>query len=285
MLGLSYTPLVFMSQVPLRGFTGSVICGTNIVPGARLLLPLSPLLPQRRAPVLPPQRYQREYHAQPFFKQALHRLTSFHRPRQAPYPAPLCFTVSPTCPLAYNAERMGTRMFILAALLALVVGVTGRITYERVVNTATPAYAQDEDPTVGRDCDDFRSQAEAQAALREDPSDPDVLDEDEGPDDGIACETTNYDDQTTDLTPVAAAVGDGGSASPAPTTTSSPAPTTSSPAPSDTGASQDQYVDGNVERPGDMLNSGASGPGPVLTLPDGSCLPEYPIKRNGYCYR
>jgi hypothetical protein len=175
---------------------------------------------------------------------------------------------------------MGTRLFILAALLALVVGVTGRITYERVVNTATPAYAQDEDPTIGRDCDDFRSQAEAQAALREDPSDPDVLDEDEGPDDGIACETTDYDDPTRDETPVAAAIGDGGSASPAPTTTSSPAPTTtSSPAPSDTGASQDQYDDG------DMLNSGASGPGPVLTLPDGSCIPAYPDKRNGYCYR
>ena len=107
-----------------------------------------------------------------------------------------------------------------------------------------------------------------------------MLDEDEGPDDGIACETTDYDDPTRDETPVAAAIGDGGSASPAPTTTSSPAPTTtSSPAPSDTGASQDQYDDG------DMLNSGASGPGPVLTLPDGSCIPAYPDKRNGYCYR
>jgi hypothetical protein len=188
--------------------------------------------------------------------------------------------------MPYNAERMGTRLFVLAALLALVVGVTGRITYERVLNTATPAYAQDEDPTIGRDCDDFRSQAEAQAALRADPSDPDVLDEDEGPDDGIACETTDYDDPARDETPVAAAIGDGGSASLAPTTTSSPSPTTtSSPAPSDTGASQAQYDDGNVERPGDMLSSGASGPGPVLTLPDGSCIPDYPVKRNGYCYR
>jgi len=163
-------------------------------------------------------------------------------------------------------------MFILVALLALVVGVTGRITYERVVNTTTPAYAQDEDPTIGRDCDDFRSQAEAQAALREDPSDPDVLDEDEGPDDGIACETTAYDDQTTDLTPVAAAVGDGGSASPTPTTSSPPPTTTSSPAPTD-------------DRPGDMLDSGGPKHGPVLVMPDGTCLPEYPDKRNGYCYR
>ena len=121
--------------------------------------------------------------------------------------------------MLYNAERMGTRMFIIAAVLVLVVGAVGRITYERVLNTDTPAYAQD-------------------------------------------------------------------TSSPAPTTTSSPAPTTtSSPAPSntddsdDTGASQAQYDDG------DILNSGASGPGPVLTLPDGSCIPDYPIKRNGYCYR
>ena len=121
---------------------------------------------------------------------------------------------------------MGSRLCIFAAILAVVVGVTGRITYEQVVNTDTRAYAQDEDPTIGRDCDDFRSQAEAQAALQEDPSDPDVLDEDEGPDDGIACETTQYDNPTRDETPVAAAVGDGASASPTPITTSSPAPTT-----------------------------------------------------------
>ena len=109
-------------------------------------------------------------------------------------------------------------MFIIAAVLVLVVGAVGRITYERVLNTDTPAYAQD-------------------------------------------------------------------TSSPAPTTTSPAPTTTSSPAPTDTGASQDQYDDGSGDRPGDMLNSGASGPGPVLTLPDGSCIPEYPIKRNGYCYR
>src|SRR4028118_1128354 len=169
---------------------------------------------------------------QPFFEQALHPLTRLHRPRESTIPRrsnhAVCLTVSPIHPMPYNAGRMGSRMFILVALLALVVGVTGRITYERVVNTTTPAYAQDEDPTIGRDCDTFRSQAEAQAALREDPSDPDVLDEDEGPDDGIARETAQYDDPTRDETPVAAAIGDGGSASPAPTTTSSPAPTTTS---------------------------------------------------------
>jgi len=170
---------------------------------------------------------------------------------------------------------MGTRLFIVAAAMVLVVGVVGRITYERFVHTAAPAYAQDEDPTVGRDCSDFRSQAEAQAALREDPSDPDVLDEDEGPDDGIACETTEYDDPARDETPVAAAVG-GGSASPDPT--------------DDGNASrgQDDRNDGSTDRPRrdrDLMESGGPTHGPVLTLPDGSCLPEYPIKRNGYCYR
>ena len=179
--------------------------------------------------------------------------------------------------MSYNAGRMGSRLFMVMIVFVLVVGAVGWITYEQTVNTRTPALAQDEDPTIGRDCDDFRSQAEAQAALRADPSDPDVLDEDEGPDDGIACETTEYDDQTTDFTPVAAAVG-GGGASPAPTTTSSPAPTTSSPA-SDASASPEP------RQRDDMLNSGASGPGPVLTLPDGSCIPDYPHKRHGYCYR
>ena len=180
---------------------------------------------------------------------------------------------------------MGTRLFIVFAVMALVVGVVGRITYERVVHTATPAYAQDEDPTVGRDCADFRSQAEAQAALREDPSDPDVLDEDEGPDDGIACETTEYDDPARDETPVAAAIGGGGSASPTPTTTSSPAPsspppTTSSP-PSDASASPEP----RPREDKDLMRSGGPTHGPVLTMPDGSCLPEYPAKRDGYCYR
>ncbi len=191
---------------------------------------------------------------------------------------------------------MRTRLFIIVAVSVLVVGVVGRMTYERVVHTATPAYAQDEDPTIGRDCGDFRSQAEAQAALRADPSDPDVLDEDEGPDDGIACETTEYDDPARDETPVAAAVGGSGSASPAPTTTSSPAPTTtSSPSPSSppptTTSSSSPSSDASASpepqprKDRDLMKSGGPTHGPVLTLPDGSCLPEYPVKRNGYCYR
>jgi hypothetical protein len=56
---------------------------------------------------------------------------------------------------------------------------------------ATPAFAQDDE-----NCDDFESQAAAQAHLRSDPSDPDGLDAHPGPadgndragGDGIACE-------------------------------------------------------------------------------------------------
>ncbi len=83
------------------------------------------------------------------------------------------------------------------------------------------AMAQDEDPRGGLNCEDFDSQAEAQAELRRDPSDPGVLDEDDGPDDGIACETYPYDDPARDENPVlsatqnnsASASGNTGSAS------------------------------------------------------------------------
>ena len=172
--------------------------------------------------------------------------------------------------MPYNAGRMGTRMFIVAAVLVLVVGVGGRITYEQVVSTDTPAYAQEDQ----FDCASFGSQESAQAELERDPSDPNDLDPDGN---GQACEDYSYG--TT-------------SSSPAPTTTSSPAPTNSSPAPSsaddgdDPGASQAQYDDdGSEDRPGDLMQSGGPTHGPILTMPDGSCLPEYPIKRNGYCYR
>ena len=198
---------------------------------------------------------------QPHFKQALHRLTSLHRKREAPYRAvsiPIaCFAVSPTCPVPYNAERMGTRLFVIAAVLVLVVGVVGRITYERVVNTTTPAYAQED----LYDCSDFDTREEAQAVYDQGTSDPYRLDEDDpGPDDGIACEAL-------------------------PSSTDANDDTDASQDQYDDGASQAQYDDGSVDRPGDLMKSGGPTHGPVLTMPDGSCLPEYPIKRNGYCYR
>jgi hypothetical protein len=70
----------------------------------------------------------------------------------------------------------------------------------------SPASAQDD-----QNCADFPSQADAQAHLRQDPSDPDRLDADN---DGVACE--NYqgypDGSARDETPVAAATGGGGGA-------------------------------------------------------------------------
>ncbi len=64
---------------------------------------------------------------------------------------------------------------------------------------AAPAAAQE-----ALDCADYASQAEAQAAYRDDPSDPADNDADE---DGIACELVEYDDAATDLTPVTTAAG------------------------------------------------------------------------------
>ncbi len=148
---------------------------------------------------------------------------------------------------------MGIRAFIVAAMLVLVVGVVGRVTYEQVVDTDMAAYAQQDQ----FDCASFGSQESAQAELERDPSDPSNLDPDGN---GQACEDFSY-----------GATG-GTTASPAPTTTASPAPTTDN-------------DDGSSDRPGDLMESGGPTRGPILTMPDGSCLPEYPIKRSGYCYR
>src|ERR687898_3450609 len=69
---------------------------------------------------------------------------------------------------------------------------------------ATPAFAQDD-----QNCDDFESQAAAQAHLRQDPSDPDQLDRDN---DGIACEDhPDYPEGSArDETPVGQDTGGGG---------------------------------------------------------------------------
>lgn len=173
---------------------------------------------------------------------------------------------------------MHTSLFVRSAVVALVfvMGFTGRIAYEQVT---TPAYAQDEDPRGGLNCENFGSQAEAQAELRRDPSDPNVLDEDVGPDDGIACETYPYDDPARDETPVAAAIegNDGGTGTEA----------------TDDAPSGEQYDDGMAgrsgererRRRGDLLQSGGPEFGPVAKMPDGSCPEEYPIGRGKGCYR
>ena len=147
---------------------------------------------------------------------------------------------------------MGSRLFIVAALLALVVGAMGRITSERM--DTTPAYAQGQADQF--DCADFATQEGAQAAYDQDTSDPSGLD---GPigtgftgTEGIACEE------------LPSSGDDGASPSPDP----DPEPRRE-----------------RRQKRNNLMNSGASGPGSVLTLPDGSCIPDYPIKRNGYCYR
>jgi hypothetical protein len=181
----------------------------------------------------------------------------------------------------------------VAAVVAfvLVAGVVAAVNYEQ---TNSPALAQDEDPRVGLDCDDYNSQAEAQAALREDPSDPNVLDEDEGPDDGIACETTPYDDPARDETPVVAAVGDGASSPPSttitPTTTITTPPPTTSPTPktpsptTDASPPSSASASPNPEPPRDLFNAGGPSNGPVPLMPDGDCPVEFPVQQNRRCY-
>ena len=71
------------------------------------------------------------------------------------------------------------------------------------------------------DCEDSASQAEAQAAYREDPSDPADNDADN---DGIACELFDFADPATDYVPVTTAAG-GTTTTTSPTTTTTMAST------------------------------------------------------------
>lgn len=73
------------------------------------------------------------------------------------------------------------------------------------------AFAQSEQNDL--DCEDFESQAEAQAELRSDPSDPNGLDGND--DDGIACESLPG---PRDEVPVQGAIGNGGGTEPPPVT-------------------------------------------------------------------
>src|SRR5215207_1052287 len=107
--------------------------------------------------------------------------------------------------------RMRTTSLKLAAVVAfvLVAGVVAAVNYQQILNPSKPALAQDE-----FDCASFDSQAEAQAELRRDPSDPSGLDGPIGTASdgtaGVACEVYPYDNPARDETPVN--VG-GGSAS------------------------------------------------------------------------
>ena len=96
-------------------------------------------------------------------------------------------------------SKMGTTSLKVAAVVAfvLVAGMVGALTFHQILNPSNPALAQDQ-----FDCASFNSQAEAQAELRRDPSDPSGLD---GPigtasdgTSGVACEVYPYDDPARD---------------------------------------------------------------------------------------
>jgi hypothetical protein len=158
----------------------------------------------------------------------------------------------------------------VVVVLVLVAGFMGRVAYE---HATAPAYARDEDPTVGSGCGDFRSQAEAQAELRRDPSDPDILDEDDGPDDGVACETYPYGDPARGETPVLVTAEDGGAR--------------------DNGSASGSREDRDDrsarryprrDRNDDLLKTDGSRHNPVPIMPGEPCPEEYPVVRADGCY-
>jgi hypothetical protein len=192
--------------------------------------------------------------------------------------------------------RMGTTPLKLAAVVAfvLIAGVVAAVNYQQILNPSNPALAQDE-----FDCASFDSQAEAQAELRRDPSDPSGLD---GPigtasdgTSGVACEVYPYDNPARDETPV-----DVGGSSPPSTTITTPPPTTSpptkTPPPASTPRTKTPPRNSNVSPPSsatasptpqpprDLFNAGGPSNGPVPLMPDGDCPVEYPDKHNGLCY-
>jgi hypothetical protein len=207
-------------------------------------------------------------------------------------------------------SRMGTTPLKVAAVVAFVLlaGVVAAVNYQQILNPNNPALAQDE-----FDCASFNSQAEAQAELRRDPSDPSGLD---GPigtasdgTSGVACEVYPYDGPARDETPV-----DVGGSSPPATTITTPPPTSSPPSttiatpppksipptktpppasspppktpPPTTSASPPSSASASPtpQPPRDLFNAGGPTRGPVALMPDGGCPKEFPVKHNGLCY-
>ncbi len=113
-------------------------------------------------------------------------------------------------------------------------------------------------------CPSFNSQAAAQEELRNDPSDPNVLDNDR---DGIACETYDYPAGTPrDEVPVIY----GGEPTQYETTTQYE-PT--------------QYETSVQYTTTPLFESGGPEDGPVPPMPGGGCPEEFPAKRDGGCWR
>jgi hypothetical protein len=214
--------------------------------------------------------------------------------------------------------RMGSTPLKVAAVVAfvLVAGVVAAVNYQQILNPTKPALAQDE-----FDCASFDSQAQAQAELRRDPSDPSGLD---GPigtasdgTSGVACEVYPYDNPARDETPVDVGGGSApasGSASasssasasippsktiPTPLPKSNPPSKTPPPAsspPSKTPPRKSNASNSNASAsssasasptprpPSDLFNSGGPTHGPVPLMPDGGCPEEFPVKHGGLCY-
>jgi hypothetical protein len=207
---------------------------------------------------------------------------------------------------------MGTTPSKLAAVVAfvLVAGVVAAVNYQQILHPTKPAFAQDQ-----FDCASFNSQAEAQAELRRDPSDPSGLD---GPigtasdgTSGVACEVYPYDDPARDETPVDVGSGSASASSSAsasippdktittpppksspPTKTPPPAsspPTKTPPRKSNASSSNASPLSSasaspTPQPPRDLFSSGGPTNGPVPLMPDGDCPKEFPAKHGGLCY-
>lgn len=140
---------------------------------------------------------------------------------------------------------MNRNLLLLFCVLVVLAGTVARISYEDLKDErGSPAYAQED-----LDCDDFATQADAQAVYDADPSDPNRLDAD---DDGIPCEED----------------GDGGG--------------------TDDGAADDQYDDTAIvttpPKRDDLLEARGPRSVPVPLMPDGDCPPEFPDEKAGGCY-
>ncbi len=168
------------------------------------------------------------------------------------------------------------------ALLIISVGLCLRVAWE----FTPPAAAQAEG-----NCGDFSSQADAQASLREDPSDPNNLDEDG---DGIACLNARYSNPERDVIPVPRDGDTPGNTSgtttsepttprPTPSPTPQPGPTPS-PTPQPAPPPQPDPTPGPTPGSGTLMNAGGPSAGPAPLMPDGTCPAEYPVKRGGACY-
>ncbi len=143
------------------------------------------------------------------------------------------------------SARMGTwTLRITVVVLVMAAGFVGRVAYEE---TTAPAFAQED-----LDCDDFASQAQAQAELLNDPSDPNNLDADN---DGQACESGGGDDDGEDDNPSRQQYQD-----------DDPAPR------------QQPLPDGRTVDTGGRKIEGA-----FPTLDDGTC-PTPLVERGGGCY-